>query len=186
MKRTAWMAAALALTWVSATGAALAQDHHDEHHDEHGAPHEGAAHPQTNAPNHSQPANSRVGDFHGATAPQGPAFHGPPSTAHFDGFRGQGYGPHAPAQFVYHGRSFGSFRVAPFAYPPGWGYRSWAYGQFLPALFLTPSYFIGNWGGYGLWTPPYGCNWVRYGPDALLVNVYTGQVVEVVHGVFWW
>jgi len=27
---------------------------------------------------------------------------------------------------------------------------------------------------------------VRYGPDALLVNVYSGEVVDVVYGVFYW
>jgi hypothetical protein len=186
MKRTAWITAALALTWVGASAAAFAQDNHDEHHDQHGAPHEGGPHPQANAPYHGPPANPHPGEVHPAPMAQGPAFRGPSGPGHFDGFQGQGYGPHAPAQFVYHGRSSGSFRAAPFAYPRGWGYRPWAYGQFLPALFLTPNYFIGNWGGYGLAPPPYGCNWVRYGPDALLVNIYTGQILEVVHGVFWW
>jgi Ni/Co efflux regulator RcnB len=106
--------------------------------------------------------------------------------AHFDGFRGQGIGPHGPAQVFYHGRSFSSFRAAPFYYPGGWGYRRWGVGQFLPGAFLTQSYFIGNWGAYGLGPPPPGLQWVRYGPDALLVNVYTGQVVDTVYGVFWW
>jgi Ni/Co efflux regulator RcnB len=86
----------------------------------------------------------------------------------------------------YQGRSFSSFRAAPFSYPGGWGYRRWAAGQFLPGLFLTQGYFIYNWNAYGLGPPPPGLQWVRYGPDALLVNVYTGQVVDTVYGVFWW
>jgi Ni/Co efflux regulator RcnB len=56
----------------------------------------------------------------------------------------------------------------------------------LPGLFLSQGYFIGNWGAYGLGPPPPGLEWVRYGPDALLVNVYTGQIVDTVYGVFWW
>ncbi|HEY0630256.1 MAG TPA: RcnB family protein [Sphingomicrobium sp.] len=27
--------------------------------------------------------------------------------------------------------------------------------------------------------------WVRYHGDALLVNIYTGQVVDVIYNVFW-
>jgi Ni/Co efflux regulator RcnB len=56
----------------------------------------------------------------------------------------------------------------------------------LPGLFLSQGYYIGNWPAYGLAPPPHGFEWVRYGPDALLVNVYTGQVVDTVYGVFWW
>ena len=34
--------------------------------------------------------------------------------------------------------------------------------------------------------PAYGpYRWVRYCNDALLVNIYTGQVVDVIHGFFW-
>jgi Ni/Co efflux regulator RcnB len=33
--------------------------------------------------------------------------------------------------------------------------------------------------------PEPGFQWVRYGPDLLLVNVTTGQVVDVAYGVFY-
>jgi hypothetical protein len=91
-----------------------------------------------------------------------------------------------PAPSPASGRSFTSFRAAPFSYPGGWGYRRWTVGQVLPGLFLSQGYYIGNWGAYGLAPPPPGLQWVRYGPDALLVNVYTGQVVDTIYGVFWW
>ena len=104
----------------------------------------------------------------------------------FVGSRGSGAGFHQFGRFSYGGRSFNRFRVAPFFYPAGWGYRDWGVGAYLPALFLTSTYFIDNYGGYSLGPPPPGCRWVRYGPDALAVNVYTGQVVYSVRGVFWW
>jgi Ni/Co efflux regulator RcnB len=33
--------------------------------------------------------------------------------------------------------------------------------------------------------PPRGYEWVRYGDDALLVNIRTGEIVDVVYDVFW-
>lgn len=103
----------------------------------------------------------------------------------FHGSRGSGQGFHGGGHFTYHGRSFARFHVAPFAYPAGWGYRSWSVGAYLPSLFFTSAYFIGDWGAYDLGPPPSGYQWVRYGPDALLVAP-DGRIVDVVHGVFWW
>jgi len=168
---------AAAFTLVVAGGAA-AQDPHEDHR---GAP------PHPAAAAHA-PVGGRGGppaqDYRAAPPAAGVRAAAP--TARFDGFQGQGVGPHAPARVFYHGRSFSSFRAAPFYYPGGWGYRRWDVGQVLPGLFLTQSYFIGNWAAYGLGPPPPGLEWVRYGPDALLVNVYTGQIVDTVYGVFWW
>jgi hypothetical protein len=176
MKKALFIAAALTLV---AAGGAAAQEPHEEGHGP--PPHAPGAHPGPAAPPaagfHAAPP---AGAYH-----PGPPVHGGP-VAHFDGFQGQGVGPHAPARVFYHGRSFSSFRAAPFYYPGGWGYRRWVVGQVLPSVFLTQGYFIGNWAAYGLGPPPPGLQWVRYGPDALLVNVYTGQVVDTVYGVFWW
>jgi hypothetical protein len=181
MKQALLIAAALTLI---AAGGAAAQEQHD--HDEgHGPPpHAPSGHPGPAAPPGGFHGAPPAHDFH--AGPPAPGFHGPPPGARFDGFQGQGIGPHGPAHVFYHGRSFSSFRAAPFYYPGGWGYRRWGVGQFLPSLFLNQTYFIGNWGAYGLGPPPPGLQWVRYGPDALLVNVYTGQVVDTVYGVFWW
>ena len=55
----------------------------------------------------------------------------------------------------------------------------------MPFLFLTSYYFL-DYDAYDLPPPPYGYRWVRYGPDALLVNVYTGEVEDVVYGIFYW
>jgi hypothetical protein len=92
-------------------------------------------------------------------------------------------GPHP--QFGYHGRFFNPVHVSPFIYPPGWAYRSWAIGAVLPAIFLAPQYYYPDWATLGLDPPPPGAQWVRYGPDLLMVDIGTGNVIEVVPGVFY-
>jgi hypothetical protein len=92
-------------------------------------------------------------------------------------------GPGGP-QFSFHGRMFNRVHLAPFAYPHGWGYRRWAVGVALPALFLAPAYYYADWATLGLAPPQPGFQWVRYGPDLLLVDVNSGQVVDVAYGVF--
>ena len=104
----------------------------------------------------------------------------------YTGSRGYGQGFHGRGNWSWHGRSFGRFNAGPYRYPYGWGYRAWGVGAFLPALFLTDGYYINNWGSYDLGPPGPNLRWVRYGPDALLVNTYTGAVVDVARGVFWW
>jgi hypothetical protein len=100
-------------------------------------------------------------------------------------------GPHGPGpmgphpQFGYHGHFFNPIHVSPFIYPPGWAYRTWAVGAVLPPIFLAPQYYYPDWATLGLDPPPPGAQWVRYGPDLLLVDVGTGSVIEVVPGVFY-
>jgi Nickel/cobalt transporter regulator len=72
----------------------------------------------------------------------------------------------------------------PWVYPPGYAYRLWAVGAVLPALFLAPTYYYTDWGLMGLPPPDPGFQYVQYGPDLLLVNVSTGEVVEVFPGAF--
>jgi Ni/Co efflux regulator RcnB len=91
----------------------------------------------------------------------------------------------APGRFLYHGRPFNRVHLAPFVYPPGWAYRRWAIGGVLPPLFLASAYYYSGWAALGLPPPQPGFQWVRYGPDLLLVNVTTGQVVDTVYGAFY-
>jgi Ni/Co efflux regulator RcnB len=90
-------------------------------------------------------------------------------------------GPPGGHQFTWHGREFHRVHLAPFVYPGGWGYRRWAVGAVLPPLFLTPDYYYADWATLGLDPPQPGFQWVRYGPDLLLVNVTTGEVVETIY-----
>lgn len=90
--------------------------------------------------------------------------------------------------FNYNGRTFYRFRAEPYrwgAYSRYQNYR-WSRGALLPRFFLVPDYFITDYYAFGLQPAPYGYQWVRVGFDVLLVNAYTGQIVEVVPGVFWW
>lgn len=69
-------------------------------------------------------------------------------------------------------------------WPGGYRYHRFFFGQFLPAIFLAPEFYFNDYYDYGFDAPPYGYEWVRYGPDLLLVNIETGQVEDVEYGVF--
>jgi len=77
------------------------------------------------------------------------------------------------------------YRAGAYRYPTGYGYRRWSRGQILPLLFLSATYYFTNYAVLGLDPPPYGYQWVRYGPDVLLVNIRTGEVMDVEYGVFY-
>lgn len=89
-------------------------------------------------------------------------------------------GPH----FSYRGHSFEPFRGPAFNWPHGHAYHRPHVGWDLPLLFLTTEYILGNYGMYGLEPPPPGADWVRYGPDILLVDRHSGRVIQVIHGAF--
>lgn len=77
------------------------------------------------------------------------------------------------------------FRLGRYFDPYGWNYRRFSIG-----LNLSPSYYGSNFWLNDPWQyrlpPAYGpYRWVRYYNDALLVNIYTGQVVDLIHNVFW-
>jgi hypothetical protein len=113
-----------------------------------------------------------------------------PGIAHPHDRIGGPVGPHigglrvGPGAVVFRGRPINRVHLAPFVYPHGWEYRRWAVGAVLPPLFLAPAYFYADWATLGLDPPQPGFQWVRYGPDLLLVNVTTGAVVDTVYGVF--
>jgi len=77
------------------------------------------------------------------------------------------------------------FRAGVYVRPSGWYYHRWTYGEFLPAFFFSRSYWILDWEDFALDDPPPGTVWVRYGNDALLIDEYTGEVIEVVYGIFY-
>ncbi len=80
------------------------------------------------------------------------------------------------------GHSHARYNGGAFHYPAGYGYRRWGIGQTLPLLFLSSAYEFTNYAALGLDPPPYGYEWVRYGPDVLLVQLGTGRIVDVVYG----
>lgn len=69
--------------------------------------------------------------------------------------------------------------------PQGYDYHRYSYGDHLPQGYFIQSYWIANFLNFGLIAPPDGYVWVRYGPDAVLVDEDTGEVVQVVYGQFY-
>jgi len=69
--------------------------------------------------------------------------------------------------------------------PQGWYVHRWVYGDRLPPAFFARNYWLGDWAMFGLMPPPDGCVWVRVGDDALLIDEYDGEVIQVVYGLFY-
>lgn len=76
------------------------------------------------------------------------------------------------------------YRTPYYRTPPGFYIRSWVFGDYLPHGWYAPSYYL-DWWSYGLPRPPIGTEWVRSGPDALLVDTWSGEVLSVYYDLFW-
>jgi Ni/Co efflux regulator RcnB len=77
------------------------------------------------------------------------------------------------------------FHIGRYRGPRGYHYRHWVFGDFLPSIYFGEDYWIDNYDDYGLEDPPDGYVWVRYGPDALLIDEDSGEIVEVEYDVFY-
>jgi Ni/Co efflux regulator RcnB len=77
-----------------------------------------------------------------------------------------------------------SFKIGPYHRPAGWVAHHWQYGQILPRAYWAPDYVIGDYWLFALEVPPAGYEWVRDDTDALLVDVNTGEILQVEYGVF--
>lgn len=77
------------------------------------------------------------------------------------------------------------FRLGRYYDPYGWSYRRFSIGYGLWPSYYGSSFWLDDPWRYRL-PPAYGpYRWIRYYDDALLVNIHTGQVVDVIHNVFW-
>jgi Ni/Co efflux regulator RcnB len=77
------------------------------------------------------------------------------------------------------------FHYGSYNAPGGYHYQRWTYGETLPPMYWARDYWLTSWWMFDLAIPPYGYEWVRYGDDALLINVYNGQILQVDYGVFY-
>jgi Ni/Co efflux regulator RcnB len=157
-------------------------------------------HPQTPAPGPRPNVGARPNVGPGPNARPGPNvgprpnMAPPPRTAQRFNWNTYRPGVRPPDQNRY--RNFDvspyqrNFRAArryhwvPYARPPGWYYRRWVFGDIFPRSFWVSSYWITDYWQFGLMDPPYGYVWVRYGDDAVLVDVQSGRILRVVYSVF--
>jgi Ni/Co efflux regulator RcnB len=87
------------------------------------------------------------------------------------GFRGQN------RRIFSRGRYFSPIR--------GFRYRRFGIGAFIGSAFFGPQFIINDPFFYRL-PPAYGgLRWIRYFDDVLLVDTYTGQVVDVIPNFFY-
>lgn len=138
------------------------------------------------APNGAQAGqvHAQGGQFRGASAFSGAVRGGVPGAGHQLRSRDQGRSSYhagvVPQQFSAQQRFHSSWNNR----PNGWYSRRWAFGEYLPWGWFAPNYYL-DYEDYDLPQPPIGCEWVREGPDVVLVNVWTGEVLSVAYGVFW-
>jgi Ni/Co efflux regulator RcnB len=77
------------------------------------------------------------------------------------------------------------FRIGFYYDPFGYSYRRYSLGSFLYSGYYQSNYWINDPWQYRL-PPAYGpYRWVRYHNDALLIDTWTGEVVDVIYGFFW-
>lgn len=79
------------------------------------------------------------------------------------------------------------FRLPRYYAPYGWnyGYQRFTIGFTLSEFLFDRRYWIDDPYYYHLPPAYYPYEWVRYYNDALLVNVETGEVVDVIYGIFY-
>lgn len=80
-----------------------------------------------------------------------------------------------------------AYRLPRYYAPRGYhyGYQRFSIGFTLGSILYAQNYWISDPWAYRL-PPAYGpYRWVRYYNDALLVDIETGEVVDVIHDIFW-
>ena len=79
------------------------------------------------------------------------------------------------------------YRLPRYYAPSGWGYgyRRFGIGFFLDSMLYSSSYWINDPFYYRLPEVDGPYRWVRYYNDALLVDLYTGEVVDTIYDIFW-
>ena len=78
-----------------------------------------------------------------------------------------------------------SFHLGFYLDPFGWDYARYGIGWRLWPSYYSSRFWLNDTWQYRL-PPAYGpYRWIRYHDDALLVNIYTGEVVDVEYDFFW-
>jgi Ni/Co efflux regulator RcnB len=86
---------------------------------------------------------------------------------------------------MYHGHEFAARHGDPYRWPHGYGYHRYGIGYRLPRAFWAREYYFYDYAAFGLDAPGPGLQWVRYGPDLLLISLATGAIVQTVYGAYY-
>lgn len=69
--------------------------------------------------------------------------------------------------------------------PFGWGYQPYGIGWRMWPSYYSSHYWLNDPWQYRLPYAPAGTRWIRYWDDAVLVDLWSGQVVDVIYNFFW-
>jgi hypothetical protein len=87
--------------------------------------------------------------------------------------------------YSYRSRYGSLYRLGRYNDPYGYGYRRFSIGYNLWPSYYGSNHWLNDPWQYRL-PPAYGpYRWVRYYDDALLVNIYDGEVADVIRNFFW-
>jgi Ni/Co efflux regulator RcnB len=136
-------------------------------------------------------AATAIAEEHGAMMMARPPAHGEPHPGP------QGYQrvtePHGwnsrpahfdPGTYRHNFQAARSFHIGVYNRPVGWVPHRWVYGEILPRAYWGPSFILADYWLFALEVPPPGYEWVRDDTDAILVNIATGEILQVEYGVF--
>jgi Nickel/cobalt transporter regulator len=99
----------------------------------------------------------------------------------YDGYRANNY---RYSSGRYYARQ--RFSIGIYFLPRGYSTRVWYVGDWLPYDYYDDVRFhLDSPWSYNLYDAPVGCHWVRVGADALLIDYYSGEILEVVYSLFW-
>ena len=85
----------------------------------------------------------------------------------------------------YRNRHRNIFHLGFYYDPFGWGYQRFGIGYRLWPAYYGNNFWINDPWYYRLPYAPPGTQWIRYYDDALLVDMYSGQVIDVIYDFFW-
>jgi Ni/Co efflux regulator RcnB len=145
---------------------------------------------QTYAPTGGRPGFGPSSSRSGSTGAYQPNGRTPRLEAAGAPHRGFGPGGAAPRHsdsgrtFTYGGRSHPRFEGARYRYPRGLAYHHYLVGHRFPHEYWVSEYYITDYVDYGLGPPPDDYQWIRYGPDIVLVDMDTGEIAQAVYGAF--
>lgn len=77
------------------------------------------------------------------------------------------------------------FSLGFYSDPFGWGYSPFSIGWRMWPSYYSNRYWLNDPWQYRLPYAPPGTRWIRYYDDAILVDMWSGQVVDVIYDFFW-